>query len=467
MKNQLSYFLIFLLFFSFAKNLIAQNCSYATSIKTLEGNNISADILIDGNLFWNKSSPGFNLNNNNQFPFPSTIFSSGLWLGAIDSNGGLRVSVAEYNSGSNFDYVAGPISNDNGQIIFDCENFNQQWEVYGYEINKHNLDFEDNGIIDNPIQNIYSYPGHQNPFFESIHGFILPNTIHKLAPFFDNNNDGIYNPDNGDYPLPESVHNNTIPTHIIWGIFNDAGATHIPNGTSNPLNVEIHQTAWSFNCSDNDILNHSIFISQKIINKDLSPLDSMFVGYWTDFDIGCYTDDFIGCIPDLNTYYSYNEDSIDGYNGDTCFYSIPTFGNNPPVHAATFLNQEMNNFIYDGSSPFGIGPILEPQTPMGYYSYMNGWFLTQSGEMPLTYGGSGFNGTQLTSFAFPSHPNDVSGWSMAQINLPYINKKSIANVYFNSLQPNEAKTIDMVHTLFQDENLDNFSTVDLFMTAHL
>ena len=143
------------------------------------------------------------------------------------------------------------------------------WEVYGYEIEQHIKDFEDDGIINNAIPNIYGYPGHQNFFFEYYNGFSLPNTSHGLAPFFDNDNDGNYNPTAGDYPLPDSVDPSIIPGHIIWGIFNDGGTNHTSSGGL-PLNAEIHQTFWSFYCDDNEHLNNSIFASYKIINKGLS-----------------------------------------------------------------------------------------------------------------------------------------------------------------------------------------------------
>lgn len=458
MKNQLKFLFIFILFISFGKSSLAQDCSLPQTIKTLQGNNISADILIDGSLFWNRLDAGLS-QNNQQYPFPSTIFNAGLWLGGYDSNGDLRIAAASYPTSTRNDYAAGPIIDDNGQMTFDCDNYDQLWEVYGFEIEQHISDFEDNGVIDNPIQNIYSYPALLNPFFESIHGFSLNNTIHGLAPFFDNNNDNVYNPDDGDYPLPESVHNNTIPSHLIWGIYNDAGAQHL-HSYGMPLNIEIHQTVWSFNCNNDENLNNSIFTSHKIINKDSSPLDSLYVGFWTDMDVGCYTDDMFGCIPDLNTYYFYNEDPVDGFNGSDCYNDIPTFGDNPPVQAVTILNHEMDNFIYYANYALGIGVINPPYTPTEFYSYLSGWFPNMGG-VPLTYGGDGYGGSQATKFAFPSHPNDPQGWSMASTNLPYSDRRSLANVYLNALQPNESKTLDMVYTLYQDENLDHFETVDL------
>jgi hypothetical protein len=328
-------------------------------------------------------------------------------MGGFDNNDDLRLAAGRYTTGTSNDFAAGPILDDNGQMSFDCENFDQLWEVFDYEIQQHIADFAEDGIINNVIPNIFGYPGNNNLFFENFHGFSLPYSSHGLAPFFDNDNDGNYNPSAGDYPLPESVHPNAIPSHLIWGIFNDAGVNHTQTGAA-ALNAEIHQTIWSFNCADNVILNNTVFTSHKIINRDSSPLDSMFIGNWSDMDIGCYTDDYLGSIPEMNTYYWYNEDPIDGTTGSNCSGNYPTFGDNPPVQAVTILNQEIDNFIYYANNSLGITYLISPQTPLDYYTYMTGWF-PYTAE-PLTYGGSGIGVTQLAKVELPDQTNDASVW---------------------------------------------------------
>ncbi len=458
MHNQLKFIFLILFFFTFEKKHFAQDCEVPEVFKNLEGNNIFAKISLNGTLFQDYPLGAFNLNT---YQYPSDISTIGnfnLWLGAIGSNGQHQIAANRFPSDWNNDFVSGPIINENGQLNFECENFSQLWEVFGTEIKEHIADFEDDGTIDNPIQNIYAYPAHQNPFFEDIHGFSLPNTIHGLAPFFDNNNDGIYNPENGDFPLPDSVDPSIIPGHIIWGIFNDGGTNHTNSGGL-PLNAEIHQTLWSFYCDGNEHLNNSIFTSYKIINKGNTSLDSMFVTFETDPNLGCPFDDHFGSIPDLNTFYFYNRDQIDGYDSlGYCGDYIPTFGNNPPVQAISFLNKEMSSFIYH-FSPIGSGPITPPNSPHDYYTYMNGWW---QGNIPLTIGGVGYGGTQITSFAFSDHPDDSLGWSMHQSNFtldPELN--TLSNTYIGLLQPNESTTVDLAFTFYSDETLNHIETVDL------
>ena len=391
----------------FGKKANAQDCPLPQNKKTLQGNYVTANISTGGNTFLDGDAIENFTVPNTLTPSVGTILSSGLWLGAMDQNGNIKIAATNYDFPNRYDYATGPILNENGNLTFACEDYDQLWEVFGYEIKQHISDFEDNGIIDHPIANIFNYPAHQNPFFENIHGFALPNTPQGLAPFFDQNGDGIYNPNDGDFPLPESVSQNTIPSHIIWKIFNDAGTTHTLSN-SEPLNVEVQQTVWSFWCDDNPILNHSIFSSYKVINRGNETLDSMTASIFTDFDLGCFTDDYHGSAPHLNTIYSYNEDAIDGATGTDCGQGVNTYGENPPVQAITLLNQSLSSYIHYYIGPFdppiGVFPPIQPQ---GFFHFINGIW---KDEIPITFGGDGYlSGGDTTHYLYPDNPNDSQG----------------------------------------------------------
>ena len=260
-KSNFKISILFCFMFLSLKNISGQECPLPSSTKVLEGNNISANIMLGGDLFWDRENGNALFQSPmNQQPFINTIFNAGLFVGAYDNQNQLKVAATIYPSENRKDFAAGPIINNNGTLEFDCENYDQLWEVFGYEIQQHISDFEDNGIIDHPILNIFGYPAHENSFFENIHGFHLPKTPQGLAPFYDVNNDGIYSPDLGEFPLPSSVNKNNIPSHIIWGIFND-GATSHTESMGEPLNIEVQLTAWAFSCKENEILNNSISVN--------------------------------------------------------------------------------------------------------------------------------------------------------------------------------------------------------------
>lgn len=453
------------------KPTTAQDCPFPDNFSTISGNNIRAGMYNNGALFnpshtffpWGNIGMLKLVSDSSHYLSPSTIQTNGIWIAAIDSSDNLRLAAAKFPQSNDFDFSAGPIENIDGQLSIPCENYNRSWEVFGIEIKQHQTDFADNGIIDNPIQHIYAYPAQQNPHFAAIHGFDLPNSSQGLAPFFDQNNDSIYNPDDGDFPLPEGVSPNTIPTHIIWGVFNDAGHDHLESN-GEKLNIEIQLTSYAFYCNNNEALNNTIFTSHKIINRGDETLDSLFFSLFVDFDIGCKFDDYIGCIPDMNTFYAYNKDTIDGLDSTGfCINNgtlLPTFGNNPPVQAISFLNQEMSSFSVGVSSNFDVfNSQYPPYSPHEYFNFMNGKW---SNGDPLTYGALGYGGTQIVTHTVPDNPNDPNGWSMVTANLPFFGFPTFANCSLgNQFHPNDFVKIDMAYTTYQDSTLNNLETVNL------
>lgn len=433
-----------------------QDCGQPTAQKVLHSKNLSVNILNGGDLFWDLNNAYFHTNPDNPNP-TSSIFNTGFWMGGFTgfpSNPNLKMAAATYNNGNSYDYFAGPLSEIGTTTADNCSNFDKLWEVFGTEIKQHIDDFQDDGFVANKKENIYGYPGHQNPFFEDLNGFPLPNTPQGLAPFWDNNNDGIYNPDDGDYPLPTAVHKEHYPSHMIWGVFNDAGGNHTTT-QGDGIRAEIQLTAWAFSCTDNSVLNNSIFTSHKIINRSQEALDSTYVGTFVDFDLGCYTDDYVGSIPEMNTFYAYNSDGIDGDRDGICQLSIPTYGTNPPVQSVTYLNHTMNTFstTTPANSPDGLNWV-----PAGYYNLISG---SWADGLPFTNEGNGYNSGQPTSYLFPNNPNDSNGWSMTTEAIPDGDFRTISGIYLDEMVSGAIETIDMVYTFYQDETKNNLETVDL------
>jgi hypothetical protein len=101
------------------------------------------------------------------------------------------------------------------------------------------------------------------------------------------------------------------------------------------------------------------------------------MGVFTDFDIGCPEDDFIGTIPELSTCFAYNASNMDSNCG-----SYAGFGEDPPAQAMTLLRgpldfvidtvieaevKSMGHFSYQPN-----GPMSAPQTATEYYSLLGG-----------------------------------------------------------------------------------------------
>ena len=439
---------LFIITFLFLGNTIYSQCN---SSVTLNQNNVTANIPNTGGLFSNFQNDEI-----------STMFASGLWFGGIKPSGELGIKAPYYGQASVQPNV-GPLDENSG-ILLDpnCENYNQFWQVFADDTEQHLLDFNDNGIIDNPNQNIFGYPAHGNSFFESIHGFILPDTPQKLAPFFDKNNDGIYSPDLGEYPLPSSVSEGIIPSQIIFAIYNSASD---PNFPADPfsLNFEIQYTAWTFSCSEYDLVDNTVFTNHKIINRSGEQINSMHIAYWLDMDIDCATDDLLGCSPENNAFYGYNRYGIDNNCSNTPSESSPT-------QSVVFLNKEMSNFIFSNNAGIGEPPngTTDPTDPTQFHNYLTGSFRFGT---PLTYGGTGHDpsgSSDPTNFAFPSNPLDsLTEWTMHD----FVNDPDIATTVLDPrafgilnhgiLNHGEMIEIDMAYSIHSGDGFDNAENINL------
>jgi len=427
-----------------------------TAQHPLEANDIRATITNGGDLFHDGSNGQFRIMT--EEGTPTTISAAGLWLGGLDPGGQLKLAAQTYGRGAmRHDYYPGPIPfiYDGTQDI-DCAQWDTIWTVHRSDIVTHLLDYQDNQTIDDPLQAIMGWPGEGNPYFEDIWGFPLPqedsdlsNDIpdQGLAPFADTDGDGIYDPMQGDYPMiPEG---GPLPEQINWTVFNDQFGLHAISQSA-PIQAEIQLTTWTYQCDNSPQLDRTVFASYDIINRAIEPIDSLRMGLWVDFDLGCTTDDYLGSAPGLNTFFAYNQDNVDDTD---CIFNIAGFGENPPVQAVTFLNRPLYGFTYHlvGQQP------AAPQNSVDFYNLLNGRFVDNS---PVYASGDGYGeaGT-TTNFAFSGNPNDASEWSMLGEGLSVGDHRVVGSVELNRLDPNHADRIVMAFTYVRQPGADHLGNV--------
>jgi Secretion system C-terminal sorting domain len=415
-------------------NLLAQQplCTPPASIGVIQPNQIKA-FYGTGSLFSNGPDGGLQ-------PFvdqstsPSTIYTVGLNIGAVDPGGNLYMANRNYYTNGASSYYSGPFDYDgSGQLIeTNCSAWDRQFQVSGSDIAQFLMDLP-TLTIQTAIQNypsIMGWPGRGNPYFSTIYSYTLPNSNIGLAPFFDSNNDGNYNPMQGDYPEVQLAGNQRfVPTEFGWSVFRTSGGI-TPN--RNPY-IEIHQTIWGFDCPNDPVLQRTIFTSQKFIHRGFENYDSTTIGYFIDYDIGCYVDDYMGTMPTKNAVIGYNADPTDGESGFNC--QIPTFEEiAPPVQSAVFLNQTLDKSIYVNNSSIGNVPAatIDPFIDTDIMAILNGYWLDNS---PLTYGGNGYGGPEPTDYVFPSDPSDPNGWSECTANLSFGDRRLYATHKFGLWQP--------------------------------
>ena len=467
--------LLFFLALGSLNGLHAQ-CGAPQSSVDLHGNNIQARILNGGDLFTDFNSGQF-IPNPSSSASPTTIFAAGLWMGGVDLGGNLKVAAVNTRGFLGTDYSAGPLNGTGTTNAFNCANWDRMFRVTDSEIAAFKQAqplSQAQAIAQFP--GIMGWPANGNVAFASVWGFNLPSlSLEVLAPFYDANFDAIYSPLDGDYPAVQLAQKAPfVPAEIVWCVFNDqkGGAIH-PVTKGAPLNMEIQLTAWAFNCPDEPELNNTVFTSHRLINRGTEAIQALSVGFWVDFDLGCYEDDYVGCSKSRNTMFAYNQDAVDGNIGNSCA-GTPTFAGSPPVQTVTFLNSadfSQNDYALDKFISYGVfgNPATnDPVDDVEYYRNLTGFWRDGT---TLTYGQVGYGGTTPTDLLFPGDPSDANGWSMCTSGQSFADRRVLGTQMVGLVNPGqvlELNTAWAVHNnVPQPCNLGNaMDEVDIIRAHH-
>ncbi len=353
---------------------------------TLQHNNVKILVQSNGALFWDFSDGQFIAPCQEGQPEISTLRASGLWLGGIDPGGTLTLSAQMYNEGGRADFAAGVYH----PQAPDAPPLNKIWRVTREQILAHVADYQDNGVIDAPIPDIFAWPGRSNPYFESYNpGQTLPASGKAFPHHWSNSSNPDYDPSRGDHPLM-SIRGlcNQYPHEMLWFTFHN----RMPRTQtfSDGIDMQISATVFVFGCEEEDnSLNNTVFIHYRMESQAPETLDSVYVGVFADFDIGNPNDDFIGCNLARRTVFGYNGDAVDDL-----------YGANAPAMAVTLLRGPLDDATFLEApfghvSPFGYGNGFNggPQQAYQYYNLLTG---------------SNTSGTPIGSLYsnYPGDPND-------------------------------------------------------------
>ncbi len=135
------------------------------------------------------------------------------------------------------------------------------------------------------------------------------------APFKDVNRNGIFEPSIDIPGVPEA-------DQTIWFVTNDLDSIQSKKlYGALPMGIEMQTTVWAY--KNVDPLNNMIFKRYILINKSDTGIDDMYIGVWSDPDLGGDAgDDLVGCDTLLNLDFCYNGDDSDPSYGNY----IPSVG---------------------------------------------------------------------------------------------------------------------------------------------
>ena len=403
------------------------NCDPAVAQIDQAINNVRARLLTGGDVWWDGSDGRYVVPKVPAGqPEVSSIFAGGVWLGGIDPAGNLKLAAQEFGrSSGDADFWPGPLDPILGSTTQEiCSKWDRFFRVTGEEIDQHLRNYEASVKEGKPYnandipRNVRGWPARGNQFFFDIHEFELPNTDQGLAGFWDSDGNGLYDPDQGDYPIIEirGCPEPQYPDEMIFWIYNDAGNIHsVTQG--DPLQMEVQVQAFSY--ATNDEINDMTFQRYKLINRAIESIDSVFFAMWVDPDLGCSTDDFVGCDTLRSLAFIYNSDAVDGENGSTCPGGVNTYGENVPIVGVDYFRgpldenfQEigMSSFTYYNRGGLGAPPgTVDPSTASQFYNYISGSWGDGS---PFTFGDDAYQDGAPIKYAFVGNPSEGNEWSM-------------------------------------------------------
>ena len=406
---------------------------------TLDINNISAMINPYGNLFFNLFNDEFE----RHFEFPKgsglhTMFNMGFSLSGTSNEGVEFLSGANYQQFGGRDFYPGPVSHTEyyGQTYDSA--WRKVWKLSKSEINSHMLNFDKQGY--SIPHNIKTWPANGNP---------EQGQAAVLAPYHDFNDNGLYDPENGDYPLFRG-------DQAIYYIYNDIRSPHTDfQGTG--MGAEIHCMAYAFDSPENEALNNTFFINYMIYNRGGVTLNNAKFSLLADADLGNPIDDFAGVHLPLNMGYFYNGDENDEeYEGYSSGY-----GFHPPAQSVMLLNRNIVGFIPYGT--FNNNSSIWEGSPIFKQQLINLMNVLWSSGAPLIGNGCGHPicaQGDTVSFIYTGDPTFAGSWSELQEgNSPGARSFAILIEPTYDFRPGDAVCIDLALTTARDMNgnhIDSF-----------
>jgi hypothetical protein len=348
----------------------------AQQVMIFQGGNFSARVNNDGVLFNRKDMnwPGY------QYPLYSsnhTIYATNFWMGGLVTDQTLRLAAATYADPEN-DYSYGPVA-DNYTSDEYINKYNRLWSLNRHHIDIHIQNYANEDYVMSGV--IATWPANGNT---------ANGEAEDLAPYVDANNNGYYDPENGDYP-------DIVGDVAIYYILNDTKQAHAVTGTP-AIGVELHVMVYAF-WGSSPLVN-ACFVRVKAHNRSSSRLTDFYFGVWNDFDLGHYNDDYVGTDVERNMTYVYNS-----IPQDQPFLGPESYGTYIPTQGCILLNGNISSSVsYENHNGMnGIPTIAEH-----FYNYLRGMWKNSS---PITVGGTGTSGIIPSSIMYPGYPETDEGWN--------------------------------------------------------
>lgn len=381
---------------------VYQHYNALCSSQTIDVNQVNASVLDRGDMFFDIATgkPKYEVpKGSNSY----AAFANSLWVGGKVNNQ-VRTSCQTYRQGG-VDFWPGPLDTvtannpsvgvGEGNVVSVTKN-----ELQDFIFNYNNGNVQNGTFI--PARGILDWPANGSGNFSR-----------KIAPYIDVNVNGIYDPlAGGDYPIIKG-------DQMLYQIYNDASGVHTETQSAGQMGLEIHKKSFAYNCAglpdSLKAINYTTFYEFEIINRSDTLIDSMYVGYWNDVDLGNYFDDYVGCNVKENYAYVYNGDNYDENIGGKVGYHdrLPCFSTallkSPEMTINDGKDNDHNGQIDEIGEEIGMSSFLNykniydlkignPSQPVHFYNFLKGKWKDGT---TMKYGSDAVTGIVSTTYQFP------------------------------------------------------------------
>jgi hypothetical protein len=364
----------------------------------------------------------------------SSIFSGSVWIGGLDENDTLCLA-ADRHRFVGIDFSPGPVMDSMGYASVSDKIWEKVWKLSSDEIAYHRQHWQDEGY--QAIRTITRWPGN---------GDVTLGQAAQLAPYYDWDGNGIYDPMAGDFPLIRG-------DQTVFTIVNDDRDVHLNTG-GKKLGVEIQTAYYAYDEPGDSALKYTTFADQYIINRSQTTYHDVYVANDINFRLGHPVDDFLCSDTLLHSAIVYNGEVQDGAGGPH------EYGAHPPAQSFTCLNYPMDAFVffsYDSVPE----PMTYPQVASEYYTYLQALWKDST---PFTYGGNGYGGEQVVKHLFPGEPVSGEGWTEGNAGNAPGNRRGVVVSGPHDFNPGDTLHLEYALVFARDYEGDNLSSVALLKT---
>ena len=233
-------------------NRVLANCSAPNASSELWINNVRTIIFSGGDMWWDRNGNGqafyYLPAVQNKANGVSSSFAGSIWLGGLDAGGQLKIAAMTYRQ-NGIDFWPGPLDTINASSdAATCAKYDQIYKVSRTAVDAY---WASGG---NTLSSeIINWPGT---------GDMSQRQGRRLAPFVDNNGDGVYEPGptSKDYPAYD-IENKAEKDNLgfcktklfgdntLFWVFNDNSGIHTET-QGVPIGVEVRAQAFGFKSSD-------------------------------------------------------------------------------------------------------------------------------------------------------------------------------------------------------------------------